>query len=295
LSLYFAIGIAVVVLLAAAAAWAALPKGGFVRRNRSDAWRHLPSELQTILDEFAGSMEASQAEIRRAAKSSEAFMAAVKPIELVLRDFKTRLTEFEKYNEESEKQAAELNSSLKKCQTSLEENARAVQRIDGRLDEFSRQLAALSDELPGLKQLSQTSISQNKVTGEELRAVESDLAMAKTQMIDLSRRLGETLQARMSAVADSINSDLPAADAQVVGSSQRLDALTESVAESVAAVKALSQETAQRIAGLEPRLIWKVEELETLVNSKLAADECHSPDHADDAPAGTSSALRPLP
>jgi chromosome segregation ATPase len=285
LSLYaFAIGTALVVLLAAVAAWAALPKGGFMRRNRSDAWRHLPTELQTILDEFANSMEASQAEIRKAAKTSEAFMAAVKPIELVLRDFKKRITEFEKSSDESEKQAAELKSSLTKCQTSLEGNARAVERIDARLDEFNRRLAALTDGLSGLKQMSESSISQHKATGEELRAVESDLAMARTQMVDLSRRLdgGETAQARLSAVAESINSDLAAAETQVVGLSQRLDALSESVAESVAAVKTLSQETAQRIARLERRLLWKVEGLETLVNSKLAAVECHSIDDAGD-------------
>jgi hypothetical protein len=158
LSLYaFAIGTALVVLLAAVAAWAALPKGGFMRRNRSDAWRHLPTELQTILDEFANSMETSQAEIQKAAKTSEAFMAAVKPIELVLRDFKKRITEFEKYGDESRKQAAELKSSLTKCQTSLEGNARAVERIDARLDEFNRRLAALTDGLSGLKQMSESS------------------------------------------------------------------------------------------------------------------------------------------
>ena len=268
----FAIGTVLIVLLAAAAAWAALLKGGGMRRNRSDAWRHLPTELQTILNEFANSMEASQAEIRKATKTGDAFMAAVKPIELVLRDFKKRITEFETRSEESEKRTAELRSSLTKCQGSLEGNAHAVERMDARLDEFSRQLAALTEGLSGLKQMYESSMSQHKATSEEMRAVASDIAMTRTQVVDLSRRLdgGETTQHRLSAVAESINHDLVAANTQMVGLSQRLDAITASVVESVSAVKTLSRETTERIAGLEPRLLWKIEGLETFVNSKLA-------------------------
>jgi chromosome segregation ATPase len=274
LSLYaFAIGISVVVLLASVAAWAALPNGRFRRRNRSDAWRHLPTELQTILDEFANAMEASQTEIRKAANTGDAFMAAVKPIELVLRDFKTRITELEKNGSESKKQATELNLLLTQCQTSLEANAGAVERIDARLGEFSRQLASLTNGLSDLKRLSESSISRHEAAGEELRAVRSDLATMRGQLVDLSRRLdgGDAAQARSSTFVESINSDLTAARAESVGLSQRFDALTESVGKSVTAVGALSRETAQRIDGLEPRLMWKVEELEARINSKLAA------------------------
>jgi hypothetical protein len=50
----------------------------------------------------------------------------------------------------------------------------------------------------------------------------------------------------------------------------RLSGLAESTDESVAALKAASEKNAQEIVALEPRLLWKIEALETLVKTTLA-------------------------
>jgi hypothetical protein len=47
----------------------------------------------------------------------------------------------------------------------------------------------------------------------------------------------------------------------------RLSAVSESLAKSLAALRAVTDKTAQDIAALEPRLLWKIEAIETLVNS----------------------------
>jgi chromosome segregation ATPase len=243
----FVIGAALVVLIAAATAWA-VRTGGGIRRGRSYDWVKLPSELPTILGEFQHSIEGAQEDARRAAKTSEAIMAAVGPIELALRDFKKRITELEKRTDENERQSAELKSSLVERQVSLEGNTRAIERSNARLDGFDQQSRAVADTLSGLKQTTENGISQHKAASEELRAINSALAAIQARLTGLSQRVDveETGQAHLSALA-------------------------ESVANAVAALKNGSNETAQRIAALEPRVLWRIEELEALINSAGAA------------------------
>jgi len=64
----------------------------------------------------------------------------------------------------------------------------------------------------------------------------------------------------------------------------RLSALTQSLSQSVGALKAVADETAQRISALESRLLWRIEALETLANSAQAAADRPSSDDAEDIP-----------
>jgi len=63
---------------------------------------------------------------------------------------------------------------------------------------------------------------------------------------------------------------VPGAGPKATGEA-RLSALAESTGESVAALKAVSERNAQEIVAPEPRLLWKIEALETLVKTTLAA------------------------
>jgi chromosome segregation ATPase len=238
------IGAALVVLVAAVTAWPVLRKSGFMRRGHSYAWLNLPSELPAILSDFEDTIERSQAEAQKATKISEAIMAAAKSIEIALRDFKKRIADLEERMDESEKQSEEMKKLLIALQASSGENSHSLSGIDVRLADVGKQLPALTDQFSVLKQLTESGVSRHKETGEELRAISDDLAAVRTEVVGLSRRVGieETGQARLSI-------------------------LSESVVESVSALKAVTEKTAQEIAALESRLLWKLEALEALVNS----------------------------
>jgi chromosome segregation ATPase len=255
------IGYTLVVLVAAGIAWAVWRKNNSIRRNRNYAWPGLPHELQTILNEFHHSIEASQVEAQKAAKVGEAVMAAAKPIELALRDFDKRITELQKRTDTSEKQSAELKLSLVEGKKSLEGHAHAVEQINGRLDGLNQQLAAVTEQLSSLAKMIENGVSRQKETDKELRALGGNLVAIQAQVNGLSQRMDveETGQARLSDLA-------------------------ESVAKSMAALKAVSEDTAQRIAALEPRIMWKIQGLEALVNSTLATIKQRPTDDVEDIP-----------
>jgi chromosome segregation ATPase len=244
LSFYALIVGALVVVLAALAAWALLRDGGLMRRGRSYAWLNLPNELPAILSDFEDAIERSRAEAQRAAKVSEAIMAAAKSIEIALKDFKTRIADLEKRMDGGEKQSEDMKKLLMALQTSSADNSRALAGIEVRLTDVGKQLPALTDQFSGLKQLTESGASQHTATGERLRSINDDLAAVGSEVARLSQRLGveETGQARLSV-------------------------LSESLAKSLSALKADAEKAAQDIAALEPRLLWKIEALQTLVNS----------------------------
>jgi chromosome segregation ATPase len=284
---------AIVLLIAAVAAWALFRPGGVMRRTRTYDWLNLPSELPAILNEFERSLEAAHEEVRRGTKVSDAMMAAIGPIDQALRDFKNRISELEKRADESGKQLAELKSALAERHTSLdtklterhasletklterqtslegklaerqkslEENARAIERGGARLDGLDKQLAPVSEKLSNLVQLTENEISRHDSTRDELRAAGSGLAAAQAQLTGLSQRVdaGEAGHAHLSALA-------------------------EAAADALAALKAGAKDTSQKIATLEPRILWKIEELEALINATRAAMEKVPVDDGGDA------------
>jgi chromosome segregation ATPase len=246
----FAIGFVFVVLTAAATAYAVMRMGGVMRRSRSYDSLKLPSELPMILGEFQESIDGLQDEGRRAAKVGGALVSALGPIELALQDFKNRITKLEKRADENAKQLAELNSSLVERQTALEGNTRAIERSTARLDGIDQQSIAVADQLSSLKQMTERSISRHEESREELHAIKSGFAAVRAELTGLSQRVafGETGQTQLSALAEALT-------------------------KSVAALDTGSKETVQRMVAIEPRVLWRLEELETLFKSALAAVE----------------------
>jgi len=236
------------VLITVVAAWVALRKR---RSLRAKLWLGLPRELEALRNQFQHSIEAAQGEARRAAKIGESAVAAMKPIETALRDFKKRITELEGRADASDKRSAEVQLSLVELE----------KRFDVKLDGVDRQLMAVTDQLLSLKQIMEGSALAHEKTNEELRAISSNLAAVQTQAADLSQRanIAETNQTRLSAI-------------------------TESMAKSVAALRTDATETAQRISTIEPRFLWKLEELVARVDSTLAGfnrsttDDVKTPD-----------------
>jgi chromosome segregation ATPase len=256
------IGFTLVVLIAAAFGWAAWRQRNSIRQNRGYSLRGLPHELREILTEFEQSIDASLAEAQKSAKIGEAVMAAAKAIELALRDFEKRVTELQKRSDAAEKQLAELKSSLGEEQKSSEGKANAIERISGRLDGGDQRLTTLTDQLSGLKQMVESGISQQKETGEELRAVKSGIAQIQTQVNGLAQRMAvaEKSQVRLLAVTESMNKSM------------------------VASLKAISEETVQRVSALEQRILWRIDGLETRVNSTAAALDRPPADHVEEMP-----------
>ena len=207
----------------------------------------------------------------------------------------------EKRADESEKQSAELRASLAKSQISLEGNSRALERIDPRLEGLSKQLTALADQASSLKQANDrlSGLTSDQSSGLEqaadrlaqlatehlssLKQTTNQLSSLK-QMIEsgISEQIGTNEELRM------INSGLAEVEAQLTALSRRADvgetglarlsALAESLGTSVAALKTDSKDAAHRVATLEPRILWRIEELETLVSARRA--------HVDRVPAG---------
>ena len=262
-----AIGGVLVVLIAAATAYAVTSTRGVMRRGRAYDTLKLPSELPIILGEFQESIERLQDEVRKAAKVDEAMVSALGPIELALQDFKKRINGLEKRTDEHEKQLTELKSMLVERQIFTEGNTRAIERSNTRLEELDRQSIAAADQLSSLKQMTESAIAQHERSGEELRAINSGLVALRAQLIGLVRRVhsGETGQKQLSELA-------------------------QTMAKSVAALEAGFQETAQRIAGIEPRILWRIEHLETLSQSAPAPVDQSPADAVDDGrTAGTKA------
>jgi len=255
------IGYALVVLIVAVTAWLVLRKGSSDRRDAGYASSRLPHEVQTILNGFQDSIEASLAEAQKAAKIGEAVVAAAKPIELALRDFEQRITELQSRADATESRSAELKSALGEGEKSLAGHGRAIERIDVLQDGFSQQLTAAIALLSSLKPMVDSALSRHKETDEQLRAINNNLAAIQAQLDGLPGRV------------------------DVVEKGQaRLSALTQSLSQSVGALKAVADETAQRISALESRLLWRIEALETLANSAQAAADRPSSDDAEDIP-----------
>src|SRR5580693_2592528 len=111
-----------------------LRKGGVMRRGRNYAWLELPGELPAILTEFQHSIDAAHAEAQKGTKMGEAVVAAVKAIDLAIRDYQKRISDLEKRTSESEKQSEESKKSLAARQASLDENAKSLAALNVRLD-----------------------------------------------------------------------------------------------------------------------------------------------------------------
>jgi chromosome segregation ATPase len=317
LSLFgLAIVITLIVLIAAAAAFAMWRSGGSILRRRNYDWLNLPGELPAILGDFQQSIEGAQAEAQRAVKMGDAVVSAAKAIEAALKDFRKRITELEGRADDGEKRLDELKTSVTLHQTSLNEHAQGLTAINKSLKELTAQLAALTEQTAALKTASDSTMALQKQTSEELRAVGSELAAAKSQinsdLADATSQVSGDLGAFKTQITGDLGSfksqitgDLAAAKTRITGElvaltaeaarlSDRMDdaetghsrlaGLADTMGKSVAALKKAAEKAAQDLTAMEPRLMWKIEALETIVHGPSATPEKAAFDRVADHP-----------
>jgi chromosome segregation ATPase len=101
---------------------------------------------------------------------------------------------------------------------------------------------------------------------DDLRAIRNNLAATQAATQQELRTLGDnlmTVQARLTALSRR-------ADVGETGHAQ-LSAVADTLTTAVAALKSGAKEISHRMGTLEPRVLWRIEELETLIKSSLAA------------------------
>jgi hypothetical protein len=225
------IGLALVVLIAALAAWAILHKRRAIRRDTEiDTGRPDPA-LHDLRREFRQAIEAAQATASGATTIGEKVIAAVKPIEAALRNLSSRLSELEQRADANDELSADFKSSLRAQEGASEENARVVERINVRLERFEQQLIAASDQLSKLNQMIEGMTAGNEKNSAALRSINTSLTAIQSQMDGLSQRLGLS------------ETDLADLSTKIV-----------SMGESVGSLRSSSQQAAQKLADLERRL-----------------------------------------
>jgi chromosome segregation ATPase len=188
------IGFALVALtLVGLAGW-----GLFLRRQwsrREDEISIGYSDLERALDdlrtEFQHSIETTSS---RATRIGESVLAAVKPIEVALRDFSGRIANVESRANASDQMSAGLQSSLRAQECTSEQLARTVETMNSRLEVFQQDLTAVSGQLSTLRQMIEAMTARNDKHDEKLSTIEVSLGAVQGQMADLLERvnLGQT-------------------------------------------------------------------------------------------------------
>jgi chromosome segregation ATPase len=265
------IGLALVVIVVALGAWAILHSRASKRQYRKDQNDNyiqrsdLDHGLDSLRRELQHSIEASQA---AATDIGEKVIAAVKPIESALRDFNNRIIELEARTETSDKLSVQLQSSLGEHERISEENARTVERINGRVERFEGQLMAAIDRLSSLKQMIEGTTTHNEKNGEALQAISASLAVIRSEIYSLSQRL-----------------DLKERD------QTDLSNRTESIADSFASLKIASEKIAQRISDLETRARSRPVEQGTPSEPASVTEARTKENVEDESPSGRAKTL----
>ena len=153
-------GLALIVLIAALAAAIVFQKrrliGGRHRDSENGKYIEYPDferSIAALRHEFRHSIDGAQASARKATTVGENVIAAVKPIELALRHLNSRLATLEEQAGVNANLLVELKSSIDAQEQFSEEGERAVGRIASRVEEFEQQIAAVTDQLPTLKEM----------------------------------------------------------------------------------------------------------------------------------------------
>jgi hypothetical protein len=227
------IGLVLVALITALAAWAILHKRRTVQRGDEihTEPRNVEPAVADLQPELRHAIETAQATAGTAVAVGDKVIAAVRPIEAALRDLSGRLSKLEQRADANDALSADLKSSLRAQEGAARENARVVEGINVRLGEFEHQLIAVSDQLSGLKQMIEAMKARNGENSEPLRTIDTNLAVIRSQMDDLSQRL----DSGQRSLAD-------------------LSTKTVSIEELVASLKSTSQQAEQKLADLERRL-----------------------------------------
>ena len=234
------VGLAVAMVIAAVVVAVILHKQGSIRRSRgqSEIEGHVRHADWGSAHGVQHSIEAVEAKAAEAAKLGENVIAAVKPIELALKDLNKRVAELHARVDVMGKMLGKL--SPRSDEPSPEEKARAA--VDAKLEELEPRLKTLTDESSTLKQ-----------------AV-------------------ERITTRESAIADTVDTGLVDIQGQIDALIMRLERGEKSRADlslvaSLASVRASSEEIARRVANLERGSLPQAMEPETHLSSTPTSDD----------------------
>jgi chromosome segregation ATPase len=174
---------ALVVLILGLAGWGLLLR----RQWYSDLKRAL-DDLRT---EFQHSIETTSSRATRV-------LAAVKPIELALRDFSGRVANVESRANASDQMSASLQSSLRAQESTSKQLARTVETMNSRLEIFQQDLTVVSGQLSTLRQMIEAMTARNDKHDEKQSTIEVSLGAVQGQMADQLEgvNLGQTEPAK---------------------------------------------------------------------------------------------------
>jgi hypothetical protein len=130
---------ALVVLILGLAGWGLFLRRQWSRREDEISIRYsdLGRALDDLRTEFQHSIETTSS---RATRIGEGVLAAVKLIEVALRDFSSRIASVESRANASDQMSSGLQSSLRAQEGTSEQLARAVETMNSRLEVFQQDL-----------------------------------------------------------------------------------------------------------------------------------------------------------
>ena len=126
-------------------------------------------------------------------------MAAVKPIELALKDLNSRVVVLEDRTEANDQLLSELMSSVAQQQSTLDQKAMVLAELDLRVGE---QLATITHQLSTSEKMIERETTLNAEQSEAIGNIDAKLSVTENRIAALVRRieLGENKRAELSMV-----------------------------------------------------------------------------------------------
>jgi chromosome segregation ATPase len=171
------IALTLIVMTGAVAAWALLREFSSIRKR----------------------LEAAESKARTIETVGQNVMAAVKPIELALKDLNSRVVVLEDRTEANDQLLSELMSSVAQQQSTLDQKAMALAELDLRVGE---QLATITRQLSTSETMIERETTLNAEQSEAIGNIDAKLSVTENRIAALVRRieLGENKRAELSMV-----------------------------------------------------------------------------------------------
>jgi chromosome segregation ATPase len=155
-----------------------------------------------LLREFSSirkRLEAAESNARTIETVGQNVMAAVKPIELALKDLNSRVVVLEDRTEANDQLLSELTSSVAQQQSTLDEKAMVLAELDLRVGE---QLATITHQLSTSEKMIERETTLNAEQSEAIGNIDAKLSVAENRIAALVRRieLGDNKRAELSMV-----------------------------------------------------------------------------------------------
>jgi chromosome segregation ATPase len=153
-----------------------------------------------VLREFSSMrkrLEAVQSTARTIEKVGQDVMAAVKPIELALKDLNSRVVVLEDRTEANDQLLSELTSSVAQQQSTLDEKAILLAELNVRVGE---QLATITHQLSTIESMIERETALNAEQSGSIGNIDAKLSAVENKIAALARRieLGESKRAELS-------------------------------------------------------------------------------------------------